>query len=79
MIQLVLDPNRAPFGVIAGKRMTRVSARPVQEVMRSLEAVETKDWFPLGQEVAQDGEGPFLTFAVAIDDLQWWVDHLGNR
>ena len=90
MIQLELDSTRRPFGVIAGKRMTRVCARPVEEVMRRLEAVEAKDWFPLGMEVSrqeearfpgQDApppEGPWLTFAIAIDDIEWWVEHLSG-
>lgn len=78
MIQLELDSTRRPFGVIAGKRMTRVCARPVQEVMRMLEAVETKDWFPLGQEEQLSPGGPWLTFAIAIDDIEWWVEHLGS-
>lgn len=78
-MQVVLDASRAPFGVIAGRRMTKVVARPVVDVMRKLEAVETKDWFPLGQEQGMDADrSPWLAFAVATDDLQWWVEHLGG-
>ncbi len=81
-IRLILDASRRPFGVIAGRRMTKIVAQPIDDVMRKLEAVETKDWFPLGME--KDGTSdvnapPWLAFAVALDDLQWWVDHFDVR
>lgn len=76
-IKLVLDTN-IPFGVIAGRKMTRVLAGPIEDVMRKLESVTSKDWIPIGTE-QEPGEQPSLAFSVAIEDIEWWVEYFGKE
>jgi len=83
ILQVDIDPNHPPFGVIAGRRMTRIMVHPVSGGMQKLEAIETKDWFPLGLvPIVKDDIGlhqeQWLAFAVAVDDLGWWVEHLSK-